>query len=47
LNFANGDMVGHTGIMEAAIKRWSSRYCVKVITTALTNGYYPCYCWSW
>jgi 2,3-bisphosphoglycerate-independent phosphoglycerate mutase len=21
LNFANGDMVGHTGIMEAAIKR--------------------------
>lgn len=41
LNFANGDMVGHTGIMEAAIKACEAvDTCVqKVITTALTNGY--------
>ncbi|MCU0354810.1 MAG: 2,3-bisphosphoglycerate-independent phosphoglycerate mutase [Cytophagales bacterium] len=30
LNFANADMVGHTGVFEAA---------VKVVTTALANGY--------
>jgi 2,3-bisphosphoglycerate-independent phosphoglycerate mutase len=41
LNFANGDMVGHTGIMEAAIKACEAvDKCVeKVITTALENGY--------
>ena len=41
LNFANGDMVGHTGIMEAAIKACEAvDNCVeKVITTALANGY--------
>lgn len=41
LNFANGDMVGHTGIMEAAIKACEAvDVCVeKVITTALKNGY--------
>lgn len=41
LNFANGDMVGHTGIMEAAIKACEAvDKCVeKVITTALANGY--------
>lgn len=41
LNFANGDMVGHTGIMEAAIKACEAvDQCVKeVITTALENGY--------
>jgi 2,3-bisphosphoglycerate-independent phosphoglycerate mutase len=41
LNFANGDMVGHTGIYEAiskAVKTVDS--CVKeVIETAKTNGY--------
>ena len=41
LNFANGDMVGHTGIMDAAIKACEAvDTCVqKVITTALANGY--------
>ena len=41
LNFANGDMVGHTGVMEAAIKACEAvDKCVKdVVTTALNNGY--------
>lgn len=41
LNFANGDMVGHTGIMEAAIKACEAvDVCVKkVIETGLDNGY--------
>ena len=41
LNFANGDMVGHTGIMEAAIKACEEvDICVKnVIETGLANGY--------
>ncbi|WP_303317093.1 2,3-bisphosphoglycerate-independent phosphoglycerate mutase [Flavivirga abyssicola] len=41
LNFANGDMVGHTGVMEAAIKACEAvDTCVEdVITTALENGY--------
>ncbi|SHJ06562.1 2,3-bisphosphoglycerate-independent phosphoglycerate mutase [Algibacter luteus] len=41
LNFANGDMVGHTGVMEAAIKACEAvDECVKdVVTTALNNGY--------
>ena len=41
LNFANGDMVGHTGVMEAAIKACEAvDECVKnVVTTALDNNY--------
>ncbi|MFD2823016.1 2,3-bisphosphoglycerate-independent phosphoglycerate mutase [Lacinutrix iliipiscaria] len=41
LNFANGDMVGHTGVMDAAIKACEAvDTCVeKVITTALNNNY--------
>ena len=41
LNFANGDMVGHTGVMEAAIKACEAvDKCVKeVITSALKNDY--------
>ena len=41
LNFANGDMVGHTGIMEAAIKACEAvDNCAKqVIETGLENGY--------
>ncbi len=41
LNFANGDMVGHTGVMEAAIKACEAvDACVKdVVTAALANGY--------
>lgn len=41
LNFANGDMVGHTGSMEAAIKACEAvDICVhKVVTAALANGY--------
>ena len=41
LNYANGDMVGHTGVMEAAIKACEAvDTCVeKVITTALENNY--------
>ncbi|MEL1253202.1 2,3-bisphosphoglycerate-independent phosphoglycerate mutase [Flavobacterium sp. DGU38] len=41
LNFANGDMVGHTGIMEAAIKACEAvDACAKqVIDAALANNY--------
>lgn len=41
LNFANGDMVGHTGVMEAAIKACEAvDACVKdIVNTALNNGY--------
>ena len=41
LNFANGDMVGHTGVMEAAIKACEAvDECVKdVITAANENNY--------
>ena len=41
LNFANGDMVGHTGIMEAAIQACEAvDKCVNnVIETGLENGY--------
>ena len=41
LNFANGDMVGHTGSMEAAIKACETvDVCAKkVIETGLQNGY--------
>jgi 2,3-bisphosphoglycerate-independent phosphoglycerate mutase len=41
LNFANGDMVGHTGVMEAAIKACEAvDQCVKdVITAANANDY--------
>ena len=41
LNFANGDMVGHTGVMAAAIKACEAvDQCVeKVISTALANNY--------
>jgi len=41
LNFANGDMVGHTGVMEAAIKACEAvDTCVKeVIEAALENNY--------
>ncbi|APG65525.1 phosphoglycerate mutase (2,3-diphosphoglycerate-independent) [Tenacibaculum todarodis] len=41
LNFANGDMVGHTGIMEAAIKACEAvDECAKeVIETGLRNDY--------
>jgi 2,3-bisphosphoglycerate-independent phosphoglycerate mutase len=41
LNFANGDMVGHTGVMEAAIKACEAvDACVEaVIKTALKNNY--------
>ena len=41
LNFANGDMVGHTGVMDAAIKACEAvDECVtNVITTALDHGY--------
>jgi len=41
LNFANGDMVGHTGMMDAAIKACEAvDICVrKVIETGLANGY--------
>ena len=41
LNFANGDMVGHTGSMEAAIQACEAvDKCVeKVVTAALKNGY--------
>ena len=41
LNFANGDMVGHTGNMQAAIKACEVvDQCVKeVVEAALTNGY--------
>ena len=41
LNFANGDMVGHTGVMQAAIQACEAvDTCVqKVITAALQNNY--------
>lgn len=41
LNFANGDMVGHTGMMDAAIKACEAvDTCVRdVIETGLANGY--------
>ena len=41
LNFANGDMVGHTGIMEAAIKACETvdACAEEVIETGLKNGY--------
>lgn len=41
LNFANGDMVGHTGDMQAAIKACEAvDICVKeVVETALANNY--------
>jgi 2,3-bisphosphoglycerate-independent phosphoglycerate mutase len=41
LNFANGDMVGHTGVMAAAIKACEAvDVCVRdVVTTALENEY--------
>ena len=41
LNFANGDMVGHTGNMKAAIKACETvDQCVeKIITSALKNNY--------
>ncbi len=41
LNFANPDMVGHTGVMEAAVKACETvDECAKdVITTALENDY--------
>ena len=41
LNFANGDMVGHTGIMAAAIKACEAvDICVKdVVTTAIKKDY--------
>jgi len=41
LNFANGDMVGHTGVFEAAIQACEAvdKCAEKVITAALKNGY--------
>ncbi len=41
LNFANADMVGHTGVFEAAVKACETvDACARdVITTALENGY--------
>ena len=41
LNFANGDMVGHTGVMEAAIKACEAvDICTKeVVETALEHNY--------
>jgi len=43
LNFANGDMVGHTGIYEAILKAVNAvDRCVKdVVETALANNYTP------
>ncbi|TPE45495.1 2,3-bisphosphoglycerate-independent phosphoglycerate mutase [Pontibacter mangrovi] len=41
LNFANPDMVGHTGVFEAAVKACEvvDECAAKVINTALENGY--------
>jgi 2,3-bisphosphoglycerate-independent phosphoglycerate mutase len=41
LNFANTDMVGHTGVWEAAIKAVETvdRCVEKVVSAALDNGY--------
>jgi 2,3-bisphosphoglycerate-independent phosphoglycerate mutase len=49
LNFANGDMVGHTGMMDAAIKACEAvDQCVeKVITTALAQLHNYSHCRPW
>jgi 2,3-bisphosphoglycerate-independent phosphoglycerate mutase len=41
LNFANPDMVGHTGVFEAAVKACETvDYCARMVTeAALKNGY--------
>jgi 2,3-bisphosphoglycerate-independent phosphoglycerate mutase len=41
LNFANTDMVGHTGVFEAAVKAAETvdKYLKDIVTTALENGY--------
>ncbi len=41
LNFANPDMVGHTGVFEAAVSACETvdKFAKEVITTALENGY--------
>ncbi|MDI1321597.1 MAG: 2,3-bisphosphoglycerate-independent phosphoglycerate mutase [Algoriphagus sp.] len=41
LNFANADMVGHTGVFDAAVKACEAvdKSAESVITTALENGY--------
>jgi len=41
LNFANGDMVGHTGVMEAAVKACEAvDTCTEqIVSTALAHGY--------
>ncbi|MBN3521313.1 2,3-bisphosphoglycerate-independent phosphoglycerate mutase [Algoriphagus lutimaris] len=41
LNFANADMVGHTGVFDAAVKACEAvdKSAKSVITTALDNGY--------
>ncbi|WP_242921886.1 2,3-bisphosphoglycerate-independent phosphoglycerate mutase [Pontibacter liquoris] len=41
LNFANPDMVGHTGVFEAVVKACevTDQCAEKVVTTALNNGY--------
>lgn len=41
LNFANADMVGHTGVFEAAVKACETvDQCVRsVVTTGLEHGY--------
>ena len=41
VNFANGDMVGHTGVYHAIAKAvWAIDHCVEeVVETAKTNGY--------
>ncbi|WP_296702844.1 2,3-bisphosphoglycerate-independent phosphoglycerate mutase [Algoriphagus sp.] len=41
LNFANADMVGHTGVFDAAVKACEAvdKCAESVITTALDNGY--------
>lgn len=41
LNFANGDMVGHTGVFDAAVKACEAvdKCAEKVITAALANNY--------
>src|SRR6185437_13721329 len=41
LNFANADMVGHTGVWEAAIKAAETvdRCVERVVTAAMENGY--------
>ena len=41
MNFANGDMVGHTGVYNAIAKAvWAIDHCVKeVVETAKANDY--------